>query len=295
MAGKKPTLPDLVKNVDLEAAAEDVEEYVEPERPEARTRDYYVEDDPILAIGDPKAVQSNPDPAPEEPEQEPSAQPNVVQIVGDPNDPIARLANMLASLMAGTARPQTSFDNPLMEKLVNVLERVAMGQQRSTEAATAALARGKDPSNLFAPEQSVFNPRGERDYPRPDLKCKMHLPWEAEKESLTREEIQLLNLLEPGEFRIKRNDNSWIGIKIEGRINPNSNQLEVLFMNSETGFNDDYAWLMPPLPNILRQILKQRMSTRAAAEQVMTMEDEIDLISQYGVDYENVIKMKESA
>jgi hypothetical protein len=179
-----------------------------------------------------------------------------------------------------------------MAKILLVLEKVAGGQAASTQAAADALSRGKDPSNFFAPDVSAFNPRGERDYPRPALRCKMHLPWEAERESLTREEIELLNLLDAGDYFITRNDESRIKINVRTRINANTQLPEVLLMNSETGFNNDYAWLMPSLRKMLREMLNQRSDTRALARGIRTMEEELDLIAEHGVHFERVLDLQ---
>lgn len=73
------------------------------------------------------------------------------------------------------------------------------------EAWTRLNKRENDP----APMISVFNPRGDRDHPRPELKCKMEwVGYPLDRDSLTADEIALLNAAEPGEFTFHRTDGS---------------------------------------------------------------------------------------
>lgn len=175
--------------------------------------------------------------------------------------------------------PQASLEN-IMLMLVDALRGVASGQANAQQVAAAALesaARQQQPDNKFAPLISVFNPQGDLQYPKPDLKCKMYLPWEAEKESLTWEEIELLNLLQAGEYTVKRNDGTKIMITVKIVRNLNGRP-ERLLMNSETGFNDDNHWLMPPLTTTLRNILDQNPETKQLAREILTMDERYDLV-----------------
>lgn len=273
---------DIASNLDIPEYSDDAYRDRQSARP---ARDYVVEDDPILAEGDARVphvaqVQDNP---PINPVQ---AAPGVV-LAESSDDPLTRLARAIENM---SARPAASMDTSLMERLVAVMEKVVQGQVAGNAAATQAMLKGKDPSNMHAPGISAFNPRGELKYPRPKLKCRVFLPWEAEVESLTREEIELINLLEPGEYVIKRSDESRVGITVAGSRNVNNpDTFDRLLMNSETGFNNDYAYLMPPLRSILRQILNQRPHTKAAAKGIMTTDEEIDLIEQHGVDFDEAV------
>lgn len=275
---KKTTLPPEIAQL-----AEGVEEYNEAafqhsERPAA---DYTIEEDPILAVGDNRVH------VPTEP---------IIQLAKDPEDPMAKLAASIEKLAERQAGP-SPVDPTLMALLagmMSTMQSLVQQQVVGNQGAAEAIRRSQDPSNMFAPDVSVFNPRGERDHPRPNLACPMFLPWEAEKESLTREEIELLNLLEPGEFYVRRNDESKILVTIKTTTNPNTGKHDRLLMNSETGFNNDYHWLIPPLRQTLRQILNQRAHTKEAATKVLTMEREIELITEHGVDFEKVLALRET-
>lgn len=277
MAKNKATLPD-----DIAKLAQGEAEYVDRRAEPAPVRDYYVEEDPILAQGDSRAIAS-PAAAPAIEYDAAHPDPDAPRVIEGTSD-MARLASAIEALAHRPAGPLTG-DQRLMERLVAVMEKVANGQTVANTATADAIRKSQDPSNMFSPLVSVFNPRGERDHPRPQLRCRMFLPWEAEVESLTREEIELLNLLEPGEFYIKRNDDSRILITVKTTVNPNTGQYERLLMNSETGFNNDYHWLIPPMRVMLRQILAQRPKTKADAAAVRSMEDELSLIERFGVDF----------
>lgn len=286
MSKQKPSLPP-----EIAEAAADVEQYEDRRAIPGVGRDYYVENDPILAEGDPMARLEDagsafiPEDGPSEPitVQEAVIDNPLVELAADA-DPLTRLAAAIEKL-ANRERAASPIEGQLLAKLAQVIDKLSSGQIQSTEA----ILKGKDPSNFFSTEISAFNPRGDREYPRPMLKCKMHLPWEAERECLTREEIELLNLLEPGDFLVKRNDDSMIKVTVRARSNANTHKPEVLLMNSETGFNNDYAWLMPPLRVMLRQMLKQRADTRDAAQSIMTMEEELELIEKHGIHFSKVL------
>lgn len=171
-------------------------------------------------------------------------------------------------------------ESGVLQALVAALQQIASGQVNSQRAATEALdmsARMQQPDNKFSHGISAFNPQGDREYPRPTLKCAMFLPWEAEQESLTFEEIELLNLLEEGEYIIRRNDGVKIQVTVKIKMNMNGTP-DTLFMNSEAAFTDETHWMMPPLVSVLRQILDARPHTRKSASAVLTMDTRASMI-----------------
>lgn len=271
---------------------------------------YTIEEDPILAIGDDRVVVL--------PQEQSPLQGAIEQLAeaastaadeGDTEgyaprveippdaDPMTRLAASIEKIAARQAGP-SPIDPTLallLGGMMKTMEALVQQQAISNKNNAEALRRGQDPSNPFAPDVNVFNPRGERDHPRPRLKCKMFLPWEAEWESLTREEIQLLNLLEPGDYYVMRNDESRVMVTVRATINVNTGGYDRLLMNSEISLNNDYHILMPPLRKWVRQMLDQRPHTKAAAREVMTMEEEVALIREHGVDFEKVLQLRQQA
>lgn len=167
-----------------------------------------------------------------------------------------------------------------MVMLAAALRDIASGQVNAQMVAAKALEsaqRQVQPDNKQAPMLSVLNPQGELQFPKPKLKCRMDIPWECENESCTWEEVELLNLLEDGEYVIKRNDNSKVGVivKLLKDLNGKPNRL---FMNSEMAFTEESHWRMPPLTSILRQILAVRPHTAAAASKVLTMDQRYSMV-----------------
>lgn len=182
---------------------------------------------------------------------------------------------------APVALPDNASMADIVRALVGALQSIASGQQDARSAAQQALdmsAKMQQPDNRNAPRISVFNPQGDLYFPRPALKCKMFIPWQAEAESLTFEEIELLNLLEPGEFSIARNDGKKVNVIIRAAMNDNG-RMDRLLLNSETAFNNDNHWMMPPLTVLLRQILESRPFTREASRQVLTMDERFEKVA----------------
>lgn len=171
----------------------------------------------------------------------------------------------------------------IISALTTALNRIAEGQEDAKVVATEALEKARkqvQPDNKTAPGISVFNPQGDKDYARPSLKCKMFLPWQAEEVSLTWEEIELLNLLEPGEFAIRRNDGTKVRVTVQ-MTKTIDGKPDRLMLNAETGFDNLNHKLMPPLTDLLRQILKLGSSRQAkAAEKILTMEARETLVRE---------------
>lgn len=73
--------------------------------------------------------------------------------------------------------------------------------------------------NNFPPAISALNPLGDRDHPRPDLKCDIiWVGYKMPKEALSRTEIELLNALEPGEYRVTKADGKRIPFTVQGKV-----------------------------------------------------------------------------
>ena len=95
-----------------------------------------------------------------------------------------------------------TFDGEQFDRLIDAIKGNQTGRVEA-EAQIHALAMRKQlrPDNEVHPDISVYNPLGERDHPRPPLKCPMFLgPYPLEEQTLLLKEITYLNQLEPGTY-----------------------------------------------------------------------------------------------
>lgn len=82
-----------------------------------------------------------------------------------------------------------------------------------------AMERRQNPSNKTHPGKSVFSyPEGEVARPKPRLKCQMFwVGYEETADTLTPEEVTLLNQAEPGTYKFSRTDGSPDQLTIDGQ------------------------------------------------------------------------------
>lgn len=171
----------------------------------------------------------------------------------------------------------------LMETLSTALVRLSESNIEGSKLIADETRRAHRPSNEIAHNRSVFNRRGvtlpEEEYKKPALKCIMMIPWLIEWESINREEVELLNLLQEGEYILSRVDRTKIRVTVHVDYKVDNVTPSRLIMNHETAFNNDNKDLMPPLTDWLRMILRQHdPETRSLAAAVMSDEEEEALI-----------------
>lgn len=171
----------------------------------------------------------------------------------------------------------------LMETLSTALVRLSESNIEGSKLIADETRRAHRPSNEIVHGRSVFNRRGlllpEDIYKKPALKCIMMIPWLVEWESINREEVELLNLLQPGEYVLSRVDRTKIRVTVHVDYKVDNVTPSRLIMNHETAFNNDNKDLMPALTDWLRMILKQHdPETRSLAAAVMSDEEEEALI-----------------
>ena len=129
----------------------------------------------------------------------------------------------------------------------------------SAEELAAAIAEGTAkatmPENRRPPQISVYNPLGERDHPKTKLKAAMFFgsaPLGSPREShtLTEAEIVALNTLQPGFFRVTKNDGTTQVLEIRGQVNSNRT-LERVWIVLPAGDEDKNGY--PSLVSIAAQ------------------------------------------
>jgi hypothetical protein len=86
---------------------------------------------------------------------------------------------------------------------------------RQADAYAGAMKTAMKPENASPPLMSDFNPKGDRDFPRPALQCAFTMgSAEMPPELLTVEEIELLNQITPGHYRITKADDSQVTVSV---------------------------------------------------------------------------------
>lgn len=193
---------------------------------------------------------------------------------------------LAAQMQANRETAAPTNDNRManmMEVLSSALVRLSESNIEGSKLIADETRRAHRPSNEIAHNRSVFNRRGvtlpEEEYKKPALKCIMMIPWLIEWESINREEVELLNLLQEGEYILSRVDRTKIRVTVHVDYKVDNVTPSRLIMNHETAFNNDNKDLMPPLTDWLRMILKQHdPETRSLAAAVMSDEEEEALI-----------------
>ncbi len=113
--------------------------------------------------------------------------------------------------------------------ILQLAEAIKSGQSSPAQAnpqldAMLALIKEREDArpheNLFNPPMmSDYNPQGDRDNPKPDLKCKMYwLGYKMTKETMTPEEVSLMNRLEPGNYRVVKSDGRSIPFTVQTKL-----------------------------------------------------------------------------
>lgn len=158
-----------------------------------------------MTIQDPKTYMKKPIDTDDEPD--------------DLRDQIAALQATVASLVHAKAGDAGLTE----EKLEKMLGRVA---QMSAEAAE----RAANPSNKTHPAISVYSyPEGDRARARA-MKCAMFWAgYDLQIDTTTAEEIELLNLAEPGVYPFKRTDGSRDDLTVTGEKGPDGKYARLLF------------------------------------------------------------------
>ena len=139
-------------------------------------------------------------------------------------------ANQMVEKPAPVPAPVAAPSQPIALTFEQ-LQALMQGAQGNTQAIADALNKGiaqsktPRPENQFAPEVSVFNPLGERDHPRPGLKCEVFLgakdrtgqvlsTYPYMPEDLTAYEQIALNTLTPGTHTLTLLDGAPIKLEI---------------------------------------------------------------------------------
>lgn len=204
-------------------------------------------------------------------QREESAAREVTEV--SPDDLIAQdVAEEVAAEFAATPdapTPGPALTGLTFDQLMALVKAASHGNQLSAsdmaeaiaEATRKGMEAGADrvkPKEVKLSEtvrKSAYNPDGDRDHPRPKLKCYMYFgsaPIGSPKEvtTLTHAEIAALNGVTPGHYRIQKMDGSKMVIEVKGQYNANR-ELDRLWITLPEG--DDQKNLYPPLAQFAAQ------------------------------------------
>jgi hypothetical protein len=122
---------------------------------------------------------------------------------------MASVLSQLAQMQAETARILASLKNSGGAN-ADVIERLLAQQE--------ALVNKTIPENKQSPGISEYRPKGTAAYPNLALKCKMTwVGYELTADTLRVDEIDWLNKLEPGEYRVTKADGTKIPFKVTAK------------------------------------------------------------------------------
>jgi len=124
-------------------------------------------------------------------------------------------------LLEKLGAPQASaFD---AKQLADILEKTGLNT-------AAAMQKAMKPENAFHPGVSCYSyPEGDRERPRPKLKCKM--TWvsaDLDPETLHWYELELLNQATPGDFHVTNADQSQTTLNIRPEADTTTGRLDKL-------------------------------------------------------------------
>jgi hypothetical protein len=170
------------------------------------------------------------------------------------------------------------------ERQLAIQERQIALQEEALKVSRAHEKLARKKSLDYPPMISPFNPRGEKDFPMPDLKCEIHAPWSMKPglHGNDREEVELFNLLEPGEYQVELLDQTTVTLCVLAEKNAVTGKLEHMALmgaydpgekQHAAFFTQDRKQIVPPMRHLLRQMLGEK------AAHVLPMKEELRRIA----------------
>jgi hypothetical protein len=158
----------------------------------------------------------------------------------------------------------------LLEGFKGITNELKQSRLDAPDVQAKAMKKAMRPSNDTTHGISAFNPRGEKDFPMPPLKCEIRAPWSIHPafHGLDREEVELFNRLEAGEYDVELNDGTVARVYVKARINEITEKLERLDMETAPRWTNENKSLFPAMRVMLRSMLGD------GAAGVMTMATE---------------------
>jgi hypothetical protein len=184
-------------------------------------------------------------------------------------DEAAELRAQLAALSAqvtALTKTQTQSGGITADQLEAVMSKLIAVQADAQNAALREIAERDQRDDVNYPRVSVYSyPEGDRARPRPQFKCRMFwVGFDMDWDTTTAEEIELLNLCEPGEYTFRRIGGGLEKLHVTGERNPSGKLTKLDFMFASKEQRDT----LPPMAWMLRDALGVKTAEQAEIERL---------------------------
>jgi hypothetical protein len=121
-------------------------------------------------------------------------------------------------------------EKTIEERMLEFQERQLAIQEGQLKVQQDQLKQTESKSKKSPALVSAFNPQGQKDYPMPALKCEVFMPFSQAPgtHGFDYEEVELINRIQPGEYRIEMKDESILTVTVVGPINGTTGKVESL-------------------------------------------------------------------
>lgn len=126
-----------------------------------------------------------------------------------------------------------------------------------------AMKKALRPENEIAPGVSIYNPKGERDCPRPKpthiyMLAQYPICDPGNYDTTTWTELELLNRLQPGEYPVTKSDGSEVKVLVKTEFNSGGKPYKTTLFADGKGLakdDPDQKTNWPPLVQLLTQMI----------------------------------------
>jgi hypothetical protein len=167
------------------------------------------------------------------------------------------------------AEPAISPDVIALAKLLmagqqETVTAMLAAQTTAAQAQADAMKTAMRPENTDPPLMSWFNPAGDRDHPRPALQCPFTLNGaEMAPAQLMVEEIELLNQLTPGHYRVQKTDGTHETVSVIPKVDSATGLITEMRIQLRAK-DQEQAKNWPGMLTILAQMLSVPVPERKA-------------------------------
>lgn len=183
-------------------------------------------------------------------------------------------------VVVAPSAPITMTRDDLQAMITAAVTASAAGNAALADAVTQGIANAREPipENKIGPGISEANPLGDREHPRPHLRCKMtfgtqdaktkilHETYPLVDEDLTVREIIALNTLEPVHADCQRLDGAKMKVSIIPEIDPVNDtlaKLTIVVPTDVTAKGSQVKNMLPGVLNLVQQITGRDFSRLA--------------------------------